>query len=250
MCVFLEAEISKINRASFHNYSLTGLFHLISCCLVSTDIFQWAAALISIRIRVPRDAEGHTGQSVIIVPQACSQGIQAALSLSFNMPHTCWQSCFSAGHLHFLLTVLSVCRDNDAPQMSLLCFLKMIPLLPENLSVSAPLSLLARMILLLLQLSALKCNYVQVSAPAIRDDLTFYCALGLFSRQASAATISSAGCFIVVLNVSIAAHRRDSCSADHFSFLLEAGSVRPNMVNTESQHVKHYRNREEVSLSL
>lgn len=42
--------------------------------LASADIFERLAAVISMRMRVPGDVQGHAGQSVIIVPQACSQG--------------------------------------------------------------------------------------------------------------------------------------------------------------------------------
>lgn len=92
-----------------------------------------------------------------------------------------------------------------------------------------------------------KCHYVPVSAPAIRDRLTFYCDLGLFSRHSLLV-----GCFIVVVNVSVAAQgRRYPCSAAHFCFYYPSfvqtwlfpccrrhGTA---AVNADSEHVEHTR---------
>lgn len=121
-----------------------------------------------------------------------------------------------------------------------------MPFLPacrEKLYVSFP-----PRVILLLQLSARvssKCHFVQVSAPAIRDHLTFYCELGLFSRRLQLPQFVS----IVVANVSTPARGRYLCSPAH-SCLQPSLSVQTWLlpccrrhgtaaVHAHSEHVKH-----------
>lgn len=130
----------------------------------------------------------------------------------------------ATGHLHFLLTVPRICTDNDAPQMTPLCF--HCPEMRDAFSSPTAAKALSLYVsfppraILLLRLSApasSKCHYVQVSSPAIRDRLTFYCEVGLFSRHLLCHNLL-VGCFIVVVNVSVPAQGRHLYSPAHFSF--------------------------------
>ncbi len=98
----------------------------------------------------------------------------------------------ATGHLHFLLIVPRICTDNDAPQMTPLFFhcLRMRDAFPPCLLLKTEKSSLILCLIsslcdsspaIVCVCASSKCHCVQVSAPAIRDHLTFYCDLRLFS---------------------------------------------------------------------
>ncbi len=158
------------------------------------------------------------------------------------MPHTCWQSFrAAASNRAFAFPPRSPknlqrqwCATNDSSLFSL-------PADERCLSSSSLLLCLISSVCdsspaIVCVCVSSKCHYVQVSAPAIRDHLTFFCYRGCLADGCCCHSLL-VGCFIVEVNVSVSAQGSFLCSPAHFCFLGEL--VRPSLVVPLLQETRH-----------